>query len=172
MCIRDRSKGLAVIEDCAQSHGAEYKGRPAGSMGVFGSYSFCQDKILTTGGEGGMLVTDDKELWSKAWSYKDHGKSFDTVYNKEHPPGFRWLHEGFGTNWRLTEMQSAIGRIILRKLPDWVKRRRANAAILDRHFEDCAAVRLPKPSADIYHSYYKYYAVSYTHLTLPTICSV
>ena len=151
------SKGIAVIEDCAQSHGAQYKGHPVGSLGVFSSFSFCQDKILTTGGEGGMLLTDDPELWSKAWSYKDHGKNFDTVYNKEHPPGFRWLHEGFGTNFRLTEMQSAIGRIILRKLPRWVERRRANAMTLDSFFEDCSAVRLPKPADEIYHSYYKYY---------------
>ncbi len=150
-------RGIAVIEDCAQAHGARYKGRPVGGIGSFGSFSFCQDKILTTGGEGGMLVTDDRNLWSKAWSYKDHGKNYDTVYNTDHPPGFRWLHEGPGTNWRLTEMQSAIGRVILRRLPQWVEQRRANAAILDSCLNDCPAIRLPKPPDDIYHAYYKYY---------------
>lgn len=153
-----RPKGIAVIEDCAQAHGAQYKGRPVGSMGDFGSFSFCQDKILTTGGEGGMLTTNSKELWSKAWSYKDHGKCHDTVYNQQHPPGFRWLHTSFGTNWRLTEMQSAIGRVILRKLPDWIEKRRHNASILTSYLEDCAAVRVTPPPSDIYHAYYKYYA--------------
>ena len=103
--------GLKVIEDCAQAHGSKYKGRSVGSIGHIGAWSFCQDKIMTTGGEGGMVTTNDKNLWDKMWSFKDHGKSFDAIYNREHSPGFRWLHESFGTNWRLTEMQSAIGRI-------------------------------------------------------------
>ena len=115
-----RKHNLWVIEDCAQAHGARYKGRSVGSIGHAGAWSFCQDKILTTGGEGGMLTLNDDELWSKAWSFKDHGKSYDAVYNRQHPPGFRWLHEDFGTNWRMLEVQSAIGRVILRKLDGWV----------------------------------------------------
>jgi dTDP-4-amino-4,6-dideoxygalactose transaminase len=110
---------LFVIEDCAQAHGALYKGRPVGSIGHVGCWSFCQDKIMTTGGEGGMATTDDRDLWSKMWSFKDHGKSWEAVYEREHPPGFRWLHESFGTNWRMTEMQAAIGRIQLRRMPEW-----------------------------------------------------
>ena len=153
-----RSRGIAVIEDCAQAHGAQYKGRPVGSLGDFGSFSFCQDKILTTGGEGGMLTTNDKERWSKAWSYKDHGKCYDAVYNQQHPPGFRWLHTSFGTNWRLTEMQSAIGRVILRKLPGWVEKRQHHASILTSYLQDCPAIRVTSPPPDVYHSYYKYYA--------------
>jgi len=108
-----------VIEDCAQAHGARYKGRAVGSIGHVGCWSFCQDKIMTTGGEGGMVTTNDKELWSKMWSFKDHGKSWEAVYEREHPPGFRWLHESFGTNWRMTEMQAAIGRIQLSRMPQW-----------------------------------------------------
>ena len=104
-----RKHGLFVIEDCAQAHGAKYKGRPVGSIGDIGAWSFCQDKIMTTGGEGGMVTTNNKSLWSVMWSYKDHGKSWNAVYEKKHPPGFRWLHESFGTNWRMTEMQAAIG---------------------------------------------------------------
>jgi dTDP-4-amino-4,6-dideoxygalactose transaminase len=150
-------RGIAVIEDCAQAHGAQYKGRILGGFGTFGSYSFCQDKIITTGGEGGMLLTDDEGLWSRAWSYKDHGKSFDAVYKRKHGPGFRWLHESFGTNWRLTEMQSAIGRLQLRKLPDWVRLRRANAARMREGLSGIGVLRVPVPPAHVLHSYYKFY---------------
>lgn len=149
--------GIIVIEDCAQAHGATYKGRPIGSIGHMAAFSFCQDKILTTGGEGGMLVLDDEALWKKAWAFKDHGKSFDAVYNREHAPGFRWLHESFGTNWRLTEMQSAIGRLQLRKLPEWTAARRRNAAILTECFSRISALRVTEPAAEIGHAYYKYY---------------
>lgn len=152
-----REHNLIVIEDCAQAHGAFYKGRPVGSIGHAGAFSFCQDKIMTTGGEGGLLALNDTEVWKKAWAFKDHGKSYDAVYNKEHPPGFRWLHESFGTNWRMLEVQAAIGRIQLRKLPDWIKRRRANAQVLTEAFARHRAFRLTLPDADIYHAYYKYY---------------
>lgn len=111
--------GLFVIEDCAQAHGARYKGRAVGSIGHIGAWSFCQDKIMSTGGEGGMVTTNDRELWSRMWSFKDHGKSWEAVYEREHPPGFRWLHESFGTNWRMMEMQAAIGRIQVRRMPEW-----------------------------------------------------
>ena len=114
---------LFVIEDCAQAHGAKYKGRPVGSIGHVGCWSFCQDKIMTTGGEGGMVTTNDKDLWSKMWSYKDHGKSWEAVYEKHHPPGFRWLHESFGTNWRMMEVQAVLGRYQLKKMPEWSETR-------------------------------------------------
>ena len=149
--------GLKVIEDCAQAHGATYKGKPVGSLGHMAAFSFCQDKILTTGGEGGMVTTNDELLWSQAWSYKDHGKSYDAVFRREHPPGFRWLHESFGTNWRLTEMQSALGRVLLRKLSDWVTVRRKHAAKLTECFRSMPALRVTKPPDEIGHSYYKYY---------------
>lgn len=149
--------GLKVIEDCAQAHGARYKGRPVGSMGDISSFSFCQDKILTTGGEGGMVTTSNEELWERAWSFKDHGKSYDAVYRRQHGPGFRWLHENFGTNWRLTEMQSAIGRVLLRKLDDQVTTRRRHAAHLDAALSEIPALRTTVPPVEVYHSYYKYY---------------
>lgn len=151
-------RGLKVIEDCAQCHGATYRGRPVGSLGDVGAFSFCQDKIMTTGGEGGMVTTNDKTVWEKAWSYKDHGKSHEAVHNREHPPGFRWLHESFGTNWRLTEFQSALGRTLLRKLPRMLDVRRKNAAILTEGFTKHDALRVPQPPSHIGHSYYKYYA--------------
>ena len=149
--------GLWVIEDCAQAHGARYKNRPVGSWGHLAAFSFCQDKIMSTGGEGGMLTLNDKSLWEKCWAYKDHGKSYDTVYNREHAPGFRWLHESFGTNWRLTEMQSAIGLKQLQKLDGWVEKRRHNAALLTAAFKEIPFLDVHVPNDDVYHSHYKYY---------------
>jgi len=131
--------------------------RPVGTYGDIGIFSFCQDKIMTTGGEGGMLLTDDDDLWAFCWFYKDHGKSHDAVYNREHPPGFRWLHESFGTNWRMTEMQAAIGRVQLRKLPQWLTLRRKNAAVLTDGFSRIPGLRLTIPPPEIEHAYYKYY---------------
>ena len=151
-------RGITVIEDCAQAHGATYKGRPVGSMGDIGAFSFCQDKIMSTGGEGGLITTNDQQLWDIAWSFKDHGKSYDAVHNRKNPAGFRWLHESFGTNWRLTEVQSAIGRVLLRKLPERVQVRQRNAAILDDAFSNIPALRVVKPSPEFVNSYYKYYA--------------
>lgn len=152
-----REHGLKVIEDCAQAHGAEYKGRPVGSMGDVNAFSFCQDKILTLGGEGGLVTTNDPEIWSAAWAYKDHGKSYDAVYNRVHPPGFRWVHESFGTNWRITEMQSAMGRVLLRQLPEMVERRRRYASILTRRFSEMPTLRVAVPPPEVRHAYYKYY---------------
>jgi len=153
-----RSRGIKVVEDCAQAHGATYKGRPVGSLGDCAAFSFCQDKIMTTGGEGGMLVTNDPGLWEKAWAYKDHGKSFDAVFNREHPSGFRWLHESFGSNFRMTEMQAAIGRRQLVKLPQWLAARRRNAALLDAGLASIPGLRLTRPPEGFGHAYYKYYA--------------
>ena len=129
-----QERGLFVIEDCAQAHGARYKGRSVGSIGHVSAWSFCQDKIMTTGGEGGMVTTNDRDLWKRMWAYKDHGKSWDVVYEREHPPGFRWLHESFGTNWRMTEIQAVIGRIQLKRMAVWTAARTRNA---ERIWETC-----------------------------------
>ena len=152
------SKNIAVIEDCAQANGARYRGRAVGSFGIFGAFSFCQDKIISTGGEGGLLVTQDESLWSRAWSFKDHGKDYYAAHREDHPPGFRWLHESFGTNWRMTEFQAAIGRRQLAKLENWSERRRANAQRLCQGLSDIAALRVSVPDAHIRHAYYKFYA--------------
>jgi dTDP-4-amino-4,6-dideoxygalactose transaminase len=154
-----KKRGLALIEDCAQASGAFYKGRPVGSFSDAAAFSFCQDKIITSGGEGGMVVTNNKDIWSKVWSYKDHGKSLEAVYNNDLQPGpfFKWLHESFGTNLRMTEMQAAIGRVQLRKMAGWVEIRRRNAAILEKAFLRIPALCVTVPPDHIYHSYYKYY---------------
>ncbi len=152
-----REKGLWVVEDCAQAHGAAYKGRPVGSMGDVAAFSFCQDKIITTGGEGGMLTTSSRDVWEKVWSYKDHGKSYDAVYHRQASPGFRWLHESFGTNWRMTEFQAAIGRVQLRKLSEWTALRQRNAAILTEGFSGISGLRVTIPPPEIRHAWYKCY---------------
>ena len=150
--------GLYLIEDCAQAHGARIDGRPVGSFGDAAAFSFCADKIMSTGGEGGMVITSDRNLWQRMWEYKDHGKSWDAVYNREHPPGFRWLHESFGTNWRLSEMQSAIGRVQLGKLDKWLERRKKNAGILIEDLSGVPGLRVPVPGEGIGHAWYKFYA--------------
>ena len=162
-----KQHNLWVIEDCAQAHGAKYKGKPVGSIGHVGAWSFCQDKIMTTGGEGGMVTTNDKTLWQKMWEYKDHGKNYDSIYHKQHPPGFRWLHDSFGTNWRMMEMQAVIGRIQLKKMAEWTKIRTQNAKILRDALTQFAGeqqfLRIPDiefhqvMGGDSVHAYYKYY---------------
>ena len=152
-----KERGLFVIEDCAQAHGAVYRGRPVGGIGDVAAWSFCQDKIITTCGEGGAVTCNDDALWKKMWAYKDHGKSYDAVYNRSHPEGFRWLIESFGTNWRMTEMQAAQGSLWLDKLANWTKIRNRHAAKLNECLGRFPCVRTTVPPADITHAYYKFY---------------
>ncbi|MBV6305075.1 DegT/DnrJ/EryC1/StrS aminotransferase family protein [Candidimonas humi] len=149
---------LFVIEDCAQAHGARYKGRPVGSIGHIGAWSFCQDKIMSTGGEGGMVTTRDRGLWLKMWAVKDHGKNWEAVYERPHPPGFRWLHEGFGSNWRMLEAQAVIGRIQLRRMPQWKAIRQRHAQRIWDTARTLCGLRVPALPADIEHAAYKCYA--------------
>ncbi|SFS28974.1 DegT/DnrJ/EryC1/StrS aminotransferase family protein [Pseudomonas sp. NFACC42-2] len=148
---------LKVIEDCAQAHGATYKGRSVGSIGHVGAWSFCQDKIMTTGGEGGMVTTNDRQLWADMWSYKDHGKSWEAVYERQHNPGFRWLHERFGTNWRMLEVQAVIGRIQLRRMKEWQVSRIQNATRIWDVARQLPALRVPVIPNTIKHAAYKCY---------------
>lgn len=149
---------LKVIEDCAQAHGAKYKGKSVGSIGHVGAWSFCQDKIMTLGGEGGMVTTNDKDLWQHMWEYKDHGKSYDAIYHKKHPAGFRWVIESFGTNWRMLEMQAAIGLIQLKRMAEWTAKRQANGNRLQEVFDTCPIIRHIAFPEHIEHACYKYYA--------------
>ena len=149
--------GLYIIEDCAQAHGATWRGRPVGGLGHIGCWSFCQDKIMTTGGEGGMITLNDRDLWSRIWSLKDHGKSWEAVYEREHPPGFRWLHESFGGNGRMTEMQAAIGRIQLGRMPAWTQARRANSQAIWETARNCPGLRVPELPGEVGHAGYKCY---------------
>ncbi len=153
------ANGLWVIEDCAQAHGAEIAGQHVGSFSIFGSFSFCQDKIMTTGGEGGILVTNDDTLFARAWSFKDHGKNRATVMAPAEMPGFRWLHDGpVGTNLRMTGMQAALGSVQLKRLYDWRHTRTRNAQILIDALSDDPLFRVPQPNTDVTHAYYRLYA--------------
>ncbi len=153
-----KPRGIRILEDCAQANGARHRDRPIGTQGDAAAFSFCQDKIITTGGEGGLLVTNNKSLWDGAWAFKDHGKTWDAVYERAHGPGFRWVHERFGTNWRMTEPQAAIGRVQLRKLDGWVTTRRRLAAIYTERLSKLPALRIPVVPRDVYHSHYRFYA--------------
>ena len=152
-----QAHNIYVIEDCAQAHGAKYKGCSVGSIGHIGAWSFCQDKIMTTGGEGGMVTTNDKALWNTMWSYKDHGKSYDAIYHCEHPAGFRWLHDNFGTNGRMLEMQAVIGRIQLTRMAEWTAKRQANGKMIDDTVAGLAIIRSGKVPEYIEHAEYKHY---------------
>jgi dTDP-4-amino-4,6-dideoxygalactose transaminase len=152
-----RSRNLRIVEDCAQAHGARVEGRMVGSFGDVGAWSFCQDKIISTGGEGGMVTTDDRALWSRMWAYKDHGKSWDAVYEREHPPGFRWVHESFGSNWRMLEAQAVIGRIQLRRMDEWHARRLANARAIWDAARALPGLRVPEVPGNLEHAAYRCY---------------
>jgi dTDP-4-amino-4,6-dideoxygalactose transaminase len=127
---------IYLIEDCSQAHGSTYKGRKVGSFGHISTWSFCQDKIISTGGEGGMISTNNKKLWSKLWSLKDHGKSYKSVFYKKHKTGFKWLHDDFGSNYRMTEMQAAIGRHQLKSLDIQIKKRNLIASLYLNKLKD------------------------------------
>jgi len=122
---------IKVIEDCAQAHGAKINGQSVGSFGHVSAWSFCQDKIMTTGGEGGMVTTNNHDLWDRMWSYKDHGKNWDAVYNRDHPPGFR--------EWQARREKIAI----------------AIHSILQKYEH---IIRVPLPEEHYQHAYYRCYA--------------
>jgi hypothetical protein len=153
-----RRRGLRVVEDVAQATGGTYRDRALGTLGDVGAFSFCQDKILTTAGEGGLVVTKEPALRKRIWGLKDHGKDYDACFYREHPPGFRWLHEGPGGNGRMTEVQAAVGRVALRRLPEWIAARRRNARIWIDAFSTLPALRVPLPGPGLGHPYYKFYA--------------
>ena len=131
-----KNKKIFLIEDCSQAHGAIYKGNKVGSFGHISTWSFCQDKIISTGGEGGMVSTNDKKLWLKLWSLKDHGKNFNSVFFKNHKEGFRWHHEDLGSNYRMTELQATIGREQLKSLDKQIKKRNLIANIYLKGLKD------------------------------------
>lgn len=150
--------GLFLVEDCAQAHGAAIHGRRVGSFGDVASFSFCTDKIMSTGGEGGMLLLRDQERWAQAWAYKDHGKNPNKMALAGSAPGeFRYLHDGPGTNFRLTEMQAAIGRCQLSKLPRWLEARKRNASVLSHMWQGHPMLAPPAPGNNVDHAWYKYY---------------
>lgn len=137
-------KNYYVIEDCAQAHGAKYKGKPVGSLGDVGCWSFCQDKIITTGGEGGMVTTNNHKLWSKIWSMKDHGKNLKKVHKFKNKYSSNLVHDSIGTNLRMTEMQAVLGRIQLKKIYKWNKLRNMNSKLITQEVQKHNFLRSPK----------------------------
>ncbi len=158
ICDLAKSYGIEVVEDCSQAHGAKINNKSVGTFGKIGTWSFCQEKIMTTGGEGGMITTSDKEIWEKIWSLKDHGKSREAVFNKKHPSGFKWLHESIGNNYRMTEIQSAIGRNQLQRLDEWNRIREINAMILYEILNKISCISIPLPPNGYKHAWYKFYS--------------
>ena len=138
-----RRRKLLVIEDACQAHGAEYKGRKAGSMGDLGAFSFYFSKNLGAYGEGGMVTTNDPQLAHRARIIRDHGSEK------------RYYHETLGWNARLDEMQAAVLRIKLAHLEGWNDRRIRNAELFRRAL-DGADVILPETSAGRKHVYHLY----------------
>jgi dTDP-4-amino-4,6-dideoxygalactose transaminase len=157
MALADRH-GVKVIEDCAQAHGATIDGRPVGSFGTAAAFSFCQDKIMSTGGEGGFAMFRDEADYYRAWSFKDHGKSRETIAAPPAGPGFRFVHESIGTNWRMTSIQAVLGSIQLGKLDRWIAARGRNAAIWREALQPVEGLRMPAPDERLGHAYYKMYA--------------
>ena len=161
ICNLAKSYNLKMVEDCSQAHGAKLRinneWQSVGSFAEIGTWSFCTDKIISTGGEGGMITTNYHNLWDNIWSIKDHGKTLSSISRKNHPIGYRWVHEKIGTNYRLTEMQSAIGRIQLRNLSEMHFKREKNALILRNELKDISYLRLPFPPNNSIHAWYKFY---------------
>lgn len=151
-----RKHKLRVIEDCAQALGAKIGNRRVGSFGDVAAFSFCQDKILSTG-EGGMVTTNDPKIWKRAWAYKDHGKSWDSVFVKKHPPGYQWYHSSFGTNGRLTEVQSAMARVQLPKVDGWLKMRERNSRHLQSGLASYDSVRTLSHPTHLSSANYKFH---------------
>ena len=148
---------IKIIEDCSQAHGAKYKGVPVGSWGDIGTFSFCNDKIISTGGEGGMLITNNKKYWKFIWEYKDHGRDFDKLKNISSKNEFKWIISSFGTNLRMNEIQSKIGRIQLKKLPTWIKKRRFIANKITKVAALYKCIKKIDIPSEVYHSYYRCY---------------
>lgn len=157
--IMDLAKkhNLFVIEDCAQAHGAKINHIPVGSWGHASIFSFCQDKIITTGGEGGMLLLNDVDAFKKAWAYKDIGRSYDAVFNRNHPEGFKWLTESTGSNYRMTEFQAAIGLRQLSKLDAWIDRRNSIATSMISIMKQFKFIEAPVVPEGYKNAFYRLY---------------
>jgi hypothetical protein len=153
-----QERNLFVVEDCAQAFGAMYEGRPVGSFGHAAAFSFCQDKIITTLGEGGMLTTSDAGVWERAFTIRDHGRNAYATKPSAGKESFRWIHDSIGTNWRLTEVQATVGRLQLRKSEEWVKKRQYLATTLAHRIGRIEALRVPIPAPSMESAYYRFYA--------------
>jgi len=124
-----KKNNIFVIEDCSQAHGAMIGNKHVGSFGDIGVWSFCQDKIISTGGEGGMISTKKTSFYKKIWSMKDQGRNIDKV-GKFKNGKFQYLHDYLGLNLRMTEVQAKLGSIQLSNLKKTIKKRNFNANLI------------------------------------------
>ena len=147
---------LIVIEDCAQANGAEYKGRKVGTFGDFGCFSFYLNKHMTTGGEGGMIITHDEKLAKKARSIANHCRVDVSPYPNVPAHNVYW---GIGYNYRMTAIQAAMGIVQLRRLDSFIEKRRRNAEYLTKHLSRIKGIRPPFVSKDVKHVYWAYGAL-------------
>ena len=158
--------GIPVVEDAAQAVGAEYKGRKAGSMGVTGCFSFHEQKNMSTLGEGGMVVTDDPELFERIALYRSHctrvhGKStkYCSLDETKFPPGKTFWWQDFddcGYNFRMTDIQAAVGIEQLMKLDSLNARRKHNADYLTEALDEIPGLKTPKTLEGNKHSFHLY----------------
>ena len=152
-----KSYNVKLIEDCSQSHGAMFDKQYVGTFSDLSVWSFCNDKIMSTCGEGGMISAKDSEIFKKLWSYRDYGKDKELVDNLPQDSSFKWLHSNFGSNLRMTELQSAVGKLHLSKLENWIKIRTKNAEKFISHLSKIPSVRVPIPNQNIKSAWYKFY---------------
>tara|TARA_B100000900_G_scaffold400922_1_gene405044 strand:- start:5727 stop:6899 length:1173 start_codon:yes stop_codon:yes gene_type:complete len=152
---------LFVIEDCAQAHGARIAGKSVGSFGDINAWSFCNDKIMTTGGEGGMITTNNPSLFKKAASFNNHGKNLTKFFDLSDKKisMFPYIHDSLGLNYRMTEMQSAIGNIQLSRIQKWNQIRNRNAEVIINKIKNLNIVKVPKINSEFNHAFYKLYLV-------------
>jgi perosamine synthetase len=148
------SRGITLIEDCAQAPGATWDGRLVGTFGSVSAFSFWEDKIITTAGEGGMVITNDDELARRARMIRNHGEAYS---DENYYAGERlYYHELLGYNFRMTELAGAVGSTQLRRLPAYLKRRAEVAALLTSLLAAVPGVIPPFIDSRATHSFYKY----------------
>ncbi len=169
-----KQNDLFVIEDCAQAHGAKIENRSVGSFADISTWSFCYDKIISTGGEGGMITTNNKKLYDFCWSYKDHGKNKKKyVTAKKIKDGkFKFLHDTLGNNFRLTEIQSGLGRIQLMKINQNIKRRNKFSKFIVNKLKDSKIYSFQNSNFSYQHAYYRLYINLNKNHILPKINNI
>ena len=157
ICKFAKEKKIFIIEDCAQSHGASINKKNVGTFGNVAAWSFCNDKIISTGGEGGMVTTNSLKIKKFVESYKDHGKNFTKYNSIKKNQKFRYLHDSIGSNYRITEMQSVLGIEQLKYLNKNISIRNKYAKIFDKSLKKFKFINLFLTKKNYVNAYYRYY---------------
>lgn len=149
---------LFILEDCSQAHGAMIGNKFVGTFGDISVWSFCNDKIISTG-EGGVISSNKKKLFKKIWSLKENGRDYDAVYSKKHKFGYKWIHNHLGYNYRMTEMQAILGLNQLNKLNKNISIRNYFYQQIIKNYENFEAVKFQKIPKSYTNSFYRLYAI-------------